>query len=92
LRNANRRLQLESLTRHGVTAEMIDEVFAGTMISYFPLDDADDSCEMLVGYTFTERLLEIGLRYLTVDTVFVFHAQTVSPNYRELFQEDWGNG
>lgn len=82
----------DSLNRHGVTAEEIDEVFAGSMVSYFLLDDADDTCEMLVGYTFSERLIEIGLRYQTSESVYVFHAQTVSPNYRKLFEEDWNNG
>ena len=83
----------ESLNKHGITAEMIDEVLAGLMISYFTLDDEDDdTCEMLVGYTFNEKLLEIGLRYKTVDTAFVFHAQTVSPQYRKLFEQDWKNG
>jgi len=82
----------ESLNRHGVTAEMIDEVLQGSMVSYFAIDDANDTCEMVVGYTFTERLLEIGLRYISSDSVFVFHSQTVSPDYRKLFQEDWDNG
>jgi hypothetical protein len=82
----------ESLNRHGVTAEMIDEVLQGEMVSYFAIDDANDTCEMVVGYTFTERLLEIGLRYISADSVFVFHSQTVSPDYRKLFQEDWDNG
>ena len=82
----------ESLTRHGVTAEHIDEVLQGSMVSYFALDDANDTCEMLVGYTFTERLLEIGLRYVSADTVFIFHAQTVSPDFRKRFEEDWDNG
>ncbi len=62
-----------------VTAEMIDEVIAGSMVSFFSLDDADDTCEMLVGYTFTERLLEIGLRYQSTESVYVFHAQPASP-------------
>lgn len=52
----------DSLNRHGITPDLIDEVLQGSMVSYFALDDADDTCEMLVGYTFTERLLEIGLR------------------------------
>lgn len=82
----------DSLNRHGVTAEMIDEVLQGSMVSYFAIDDADDTCEMIVGYTFTERLLEIGLRYISPDSVFVFHSQTVSPDYRKLFEEDWDNG
>ncbi len=82
----------DSLNRHGITAEMIDEVLQGSIVSYFSVDDADDTCEMLVGYTFTERLLEIGLRYLSADSVFVFHAQVVSPQYRKLFEEDWDNG
>lgn len=72
---------------------MIDEALAGSMLSYFPLDDEDgDTCEMLIGYTFSEKLIEIGLRYKTVDTVYIFHAQTVSPQYRKLYEEDWHNG
>jgi hypothetical protein len=82
----------ESLNRHSITTEMIDEVLRGSMLSYFALDDADDTCEMLVGYTFTERLLEIGLRYVSADSVFVFHAQAVSPVYRKNFEEDWDHG
>lgn len=82
----------ESLNRHGVTAEMIDEVLQGSMVSYFAIEDPDDTCEMLVGYTFTERLLEIGLRYKSADTAYVFHAQTVSPQYRQMFGEEWDNG
>jgi uncharacterized DUF497 family protein len=81
-----------SLNRHGVTTEMIDEVLLGTMVSYFSADEADETCEMLVGYTFTERLLEVGLRYRSADEVYIFHAQTVSPQYRKLFEEDWQNG
>ena len=82
----------ESLNRHGITAEMIDEILQGSIVSYFAIDDEDDTCEMLVGYTFTERLLEIGLRYTSTDSVYVFHAQTVSPEYRKRFEEDWNNG
>lgn len=82
----------ESLNRHGVTAEMIDEVLQGSMVSYFTIRDPEDTCEMVVGYTFAERLLEIGLRYVSPDSVFVFHSQAVSPEYRKLFEEDWDNG
>lgn len=48
---------------------MIDEVLLGTMVSYFSVDEADETCEILVGYTFTERLLEIGLRYRSPNEV-----------------------
>ena len=82
----------DSLNRHGVTPEMIDEVLQGSMVSYFSVDEADESCEMLVGFTFTERLLEIGLRYRSTTEIYIFHAQTVSPKYRKLFEEDWRNG
>lgn len=82
----------DSLNRHGISAEMIDEVFAGSMVSYFSLDDADDTCEMLVGYTFGERLLEIGLRYRSPSTVYIFHAQSVSPQFKKLFEKDWKLG
>lgn len=82
----------KSLNRYGITVEMIDEVLTGNMVSYFQIDDADDTCEMLVGYTFNEKLIEIGLRYKSVDSVFVFHAQTASPQYRKLYDKDWNNG
>lgn len=71
---------------------MIDEVLAGSIVSYFPVDDADDTCEMLVGYTFSDRLIEIGLRYQSTDSVYIFHAQTVSPQFRKLSEKDWNNG
>jgi hypothetical protein len=82
----------DSLNRHGVTPEMIDEVLQGSMVSFFSIDEADESCEMFVGYTFTERLLEIGLRYLSPDEVYVFHAQSVSPQYKKLSEQNWNNG
>ncbi len=82
----------DSLNRHGVTQEMIDEVLQGSMISYFSIDEADETCEMLVGFTFTERLLEIGIRYRSADQVYIFHAQAVSPQYKKLFEEEWNNG
>lgn len=82
----------DSLNRHGVTIEMIDEVLTGSIVSYFSIDEADKTCEMLIGYTFNERLLEIGLRYNSPDEVYIFHAQTVSPQYKKLFAEDWKNG
>ena len=82
----------DSLTRHGVTPDMIDEVLSGSMVSCFSVDEADETCEMLVGYTLTERLLEIGLRYLSEHEVYIFHAQSASPNYKKLFEEDWKNG
>ncbi|MBP9092427.1 hypothetical protein KBI23_15475 [bacterium] len=82
----------DSLNKHGVTVEMIDEVLQGSMVSYFSTDEADESCEMMVGYTFSERLLEVGLRYRYPKSVYIFHAQTVSPPYRKLYEEDWNNG
>ena len=85
-------LQLGGLNRHGITTELIDEVLQGSMVSYFLIDDAEYTCEMVVGYTFTERLLEFGLRYLTADSVFVFHGQAASPRYRRLFEEEWDHG
>ncbi|HEY9871517.1 MAG TPA: hypothetical protein V6D08_20335 [Candidatus Obscuribacterales bacterium] len=50
----------ESLNRHGVTAEMIDEVLQGSMVSFFPVEDPVDTCEMPVGYTFTERFWKLA--------------------------------
>lgn len=82
----------ESLDRHGITTEMIDEVFDGLMISFFLIEEGDDTCEMLVGYTLQERLLEIGLRYVEADAVYVFHAQNVSPQFRKRFEEEWKDG
>ena len=36
----------ESLNRHGVIPEMIDEVRQGSIVSYFALEDDNDTCEM----------------------------------------------
>lgn len=82
----------ESLNRHGITPKMIDEVLQGSMISTFPIEDAFDICEMIVGYTLSERLIEVGVRYRTDNSIFIFHAQVVSPRYRKLFEEDWIHG
>jgi len=88
----------ESLNRHDVTPELVEEVLEGLMVSEFALDDYVDekgesfSCEMRVGYTLGERLLEIGIRYLTVSSVFVFHAQSASPTYKAKFEEQWNHG
>lgn len=82
----------DSLNRHGVTPKMINEVLDGSMVTYIPIEDANDTCEMIVGYTLTERLLEIGIRYKSENFAFIFHAQTVSPEYRKLFEEEWNNG
>jgi len=81
-----------SLNRHGVTKEMIEEVLISSMVSAFSIDEADAACDMLVGYTFGEKLLEIGLRYTTIDSAYVFHAQAASPQYRQLFTEEWDIG
>lgn len=81
----------ESLNRHGITPKMIDEMLQGSMTSIFPIDD-DDDCEMIVGYTLSNRLLEVGLRYRSDYSIFIFHAQVVSPRYRKLFEEDWAHG
>lgn len=82
----------DSLNRHGVTKEMIEEVLISSMVSNFSIDEADVACDMLVGYTLGEKLLEIGLRYTTTDSAYVFHAQAVSPQYRKLFNEEWDDG
>ncbi len=82
----------DSLNRHDVTAEMIDEVLAGSMVSAFQINEADHACEMIVGYTFSNRLLEIGVRYLSEEEVFIFHAQSASPQYKKLFFKEWKIG
>ena len=82
----------DSLNRHGTTPEMIDEVLAGSMVSSFQLDEADHASEMIVGFTFSNRLLEIGVRYFSEEEVFIFHAQSASPQYKKLFLEDWKIG
>jgi hypothetical protein len=71
---------------------MIDEVLTGSMVSVFEVEDATDTCEMLVGYTFGERLLEVGVRYVEPGAVFIFHAQAVSPAFKRKFEEEWDLG
>jgi hypothetical protein len=85
----------DSLKRHRVTPALIDEVLEGSMVSYFAIEDdkhGDRTCEMVVGFTMRDRLLEIGLRYESKTEAFVFHAQTASPHFRALFEKEWNNG
>lgn len=82
----------DSLKRHKVSPNMIDEVLCSTMFSHLHLEDAEHTCEMIVGYTLSERLIEIGVRYLSSESIYIFHAQNVSPQYYELFKQEWDNG
>ena len=46
---------------------------------------------MFVGYNLAGRLLEIGIEYKSEIRGYIFHAQSVSPKYRKLYEEEITN-
>lgn len=77
----------ESLHRHNVTDEEADEVYAnGLDFDLEPSPDGNDRI-MVVGWTGTGRLLEIGIEYLPDGDEQIFHATDATRYYRGLFEQ-----
>jgi hypothetical protein len=51
-----------------------------------PNREYETYCEIGVGFTSTNRLIEFGISYLNDDEVAVFHAQSASPEYQTLYE------
>jgi hypothetical protein len=79
----------ESLNRHGVAQQEVLEALADSMTRYFePNKEYETYCEIGVGFTSSNRLIEFGISYLTNNEVSIFHAQSVSPEYKKLYEEE----
>ena len=78
----------DSAFKHGITELQIGEVLADKYTTKpFELHDDENSNpqEMLVGYTQSNVLLEIGVRYMD-EWDEVFHANRVTAEYRALYE------
>jgi hypothetical protein len=77
----------ESLDRHGITEQEADEVYAtGKDFDLEPSASGNDRI-MVVGWTSSGRLLEIGIEYLPHGHDHMFHASDATKSYRELFEK-----
>jgi hypothetical protein len=84
-----------SLRKHRVSRLDANEVLAvGNMTTRefdMPLADNYNLRTMFVGFNYAARLLEIGVELISENKAYVFHGQTVSPHYRELYKETIDN-
>jgi hypothetical protein len=77
----------ESLSRHGVTEQETDEVYVtGLDFDLGPSADGNDRI-MVVGWTSTSRLLEVGIEYLPDGNEHIFHASNATRYYKRLFEK-----
>jgi hypothetical protein len=81
----------ESLKRRGVSRQDVDEVLAETNVSTrefeLPLSSTDNPRTMFVGFNNSGRLFEIGIEFEEKEILRVFHTQTVSPEFRRLYED-----
>ncbi len=80
----------DSLRRHGITYKQVQEAVTDPMRAQFEFPEpsiAGNYREMLVGHTYADVLLEIGLEMIGQDELCFFHAQKVSPKYRRKYEE-----
>jgi hypothetical protein len=78
----------ESLDRHGVTEQEVDEVYAsGKDFDLAPSDAGNDRI-MVVGWTANGRLLEIGIEYSPQGDEHIFHGNEATKEYQLLFEKD----
>jgi uncharacterized DUF497 family protein len=81
----------ESLKRHGITYVQVQEAITDPIRAQFEVDEpslAGNYREILVGHTYANVLLEIGLEMIGQDKLYIFHAQKISPKVR-LKYEEW---
>jgi uncharacterized DUF497 family protein len=79
----------ESLKRHDVSVDEIDEVLRSMVtvaVEIGPSRVGNDRV-MLVGPTLNLRLLEIGIEYLPNDIEYVFHANDATKLMMQAFIE-----
>ncbi len=84
-----------SLRHHKVSLSDVDQVLEISNITTrdfdLSLSDDDNLRIMFVGYNFAGRMLEVGVEFTNENKAYVFHAQTVSPKYRKLYEERIAN-
>ena len=78
----------ESLDRHGISKEEVDESYATGKDFDLPSSANGNDRIMVVGWTASGRLLEIGIEYWTNGDEYIFHAMDATRYYSELFSKD----
>lgn len=81
----------KALHRHGVSRFDVKEVLAidntSTREFDMSLSARDNRRIMFVGYNFAGRLLEVGGELISEDRAHVFHGQTASARYRNIYEK-----
>ena len=83
----------ESLKRHGVTVDEINEVQRSPMNVVIDLETSHKGNDrvMWIGFTLNLRLLEIGVEYLPRDHEHVFHTMDATKTHRKEFEQRTGS-
>ena len=85
----------KSLRKHEITWEQVQETMTDPMRAVFDVykdemykfDDASILRQMIVGSTYADVLLEVGVEMIGNEALHIFHAQKVSPGYRKKYKE-----
>ena len=86
-----------SLRKHGIKHNQIQEATTDPMRACFDMPEKDieqfyDFAEgntyrqMIVGHTYANVLLEIGLEMIGENALHFFHAQKISPSYYKQYK------
>jgi hypothetical protein len=82
---------LSSALEHGVTKRDIQYVLypGNPTTRYYLMHDDEDGNgqEMAVGFTESERCIEIGIGYQQHTTI-IFHADSITPAYKKLYKAE----
>jgi uncharacterized DUF497 family protein len=92
-----------SLKKHKITRDQVKEAITDPMRAIFDMPErttqlsnlvaeADSYRQMIVGYTHTNILLEVGIEMIADHALHIFHAQKISPQYYKLYEEWLKNG
>jgi uncharacterized DUF497 family protein len=78
-----------NLSKNKVSRAEIDEVMRSPVSVWFPLDRSHRKNErvMVVGFTLSLRILEIGIEILSDDSLNYFHTMSATKLYRIKFEE-----
>lgn len=79
-----------NLAKHGITKEEVKEVFASDLTFPMDLDPSDrgNNRAMLIGWTQSGRILEIGIEYFDdEDREHIFHAMDAGKQYKNAFEK-----
>lgn len=81
----------EELARHDVSRREVDDVLRHPMTIEVDMKPSDRNNPriMFIGFTANLRLLEIGIEYFENGREQVFHADDVTPQYRQEFEKAW---